>query len=308
MKKNTVVLLIILLSLSFFSCNQSQVDNKQESQVAPVFSSDSGSNELKFGQIKPDSSTRKMIKTSSFRFEVKNVATSSISIRDLINQSGGFIVSSNLETTVNQVDRGNISEDSILERSYYTVSNHLSFRVPNQRLDEVSSNLVQHSAFLNHWNFLAEDVTIRYASNGFSQNRFDASTRRNEHISGSRNNSVGESSFTDDNILNRQLAADQFKIANMDLGDKIAYSTIDVELYQPELVRSQILPVHIPIKSFQPGFWSDMKGSVYDGWLVIQQLIVFVTKFWSIALLMVLIFLGYKRFIRKFRPVMNNVK
>lgn len=109
---------------------------------------------------------------------------------------------------------------------------------------------------------------------------------------------LNETTAAENLATDRQKEADEAEIANLSLKDQISYSTISLSLYQRAETRRWIIPNQDNTDDYRPGFGLRIAEALKTGWHLVQDLAVVVTRLWLLLLIVLLGFLGY----RKYRP------
>src|SRR6478735_2437237 len=116
-------------------------------------------------------SSRRFIRTAELKFKVKNVIRSTYDIENITNRKGGFVIFTNLTSNINYVTNKAVSADSSLETTYFTVTNFITLRVPNTKLDSTLKEISSNIDFLDYRIIKAEDVALQILSNNLTQKR-----------------------------------------------------------------------------------------------------------------------------------------
>jgi hypothetical protein len=246
-------------------------------------------------------SSRKMIRTANVKFRTKSVVLATLAIEDKVQHLNGFITHSNLTSEVSRQEIKEISADSSLEITYYTVSNSMTLRVPNFRFDTLLRSMATLTDFLDYRVIDARDVAIELLSNQLAQERqslADYLRTKTLEDGSSPTKQVHESSASP---LQRRIAADEAKLANLSLEDQIKYSTVNLEIYQRETIARTVVGNENDIREYRPGFGRQLLESVSSGWHILTGIVVFVVRFWGIILIIVIALIAYKIFGRKIR-------
>lgn len=217
----------------------------------------------------PNDKTHRFIRTADLRFKVANVLDATYEIENIIGRQGGFVTYTNLRSHVNRTSQDGFTEDSLLETTYYIVENDMEVRVPNTALDTTLRMLSKHMEYLDYRVISAEDVSIDIASNNLTQNRYAKSWE-------------GE--------------ADEAKVANMRLNDRIKFSNISLHFYGHETAKREMVLNHYNIRSYQPSFWTQIKEALSSGGDLLKSLIVGIVHLWSIILFIVLAYIGFRAY------------
>lgn len=239
----------------------------------------------------PDSA--KFIRTADIRFRVCDVQQTTFRIEDIVRKHNGYIAYTHLASTIENTERGQISKDSTLERSYYTVSNTITIRVPNDKLDTTLREIAGDVVFLDHRTIQADDVTIQYLENTLGQKRYARVTKIQPGAKQKDINETGELS------LYRKEKQDEYYIANRYLDRDINYSVVTMDIYQSPRVRSELVAHPIEIIPYRPGLITRAGESFLMGWRILEDLLVWLIRGWGLILAGMLIFILLKNIGRK---------
>jgi hypothetical protein len=126
---------------------------------------------------KPDSK-RQFIRTADVKFRVKNVTQSTYAIENATIKHGGFVIYTNLQSSIYKRETSKISQDSLLETTKYSIENNITIRVPNTQLDTVIKTIAKQIDFLDYRLIKADDVSLQLLSNELAKNRLRSSVNR----------------------------------------------------------------------------------------------------------------------------------
>jgi hypothetical protein len=174
--------------------------------------------------------------------------------------------------------------------------NEMIVRVPNTSLDSTLKEIAKHIDYLDHRIIKAEDVGLDLLENQMTQSRAEKNEARMQKAIDNRGKKLGETSDAEDLLMNRQEQADQAKLANLRLRNQISYSTVNIVIYQRESIRREVIADPDYIKSYEPGLISKIWGSLKAGWIVFEEIFVFLVRLWGVVLIIVLGYLIYRRF------------
>ncbi|KOY88138.1 hypothetical protein AD998_09970 [bacterium 336/3] len=242
---------------------------------------------------------RKFVRTANVKGKVKNVLKSTMQIEDITAEFKGFITSTDLKSTVVSTENPAISPDSLLEIKHYVMENQLTIRVPNEKMDSLMRKMGTLLDFVDYRVIKAEDVSLQLLINDMQQKRFNTFENRYTNAIDNRGKKLDETAGAEENLLNRQLQADQSKIQKMQLEDQIAYSTIQLNIYQRETVTRELYANDKNIEDYRPSLWSRIKDGLLDGWRVVEYLVVFVFQMWWFWIVATVAWIGYRKFIKK---------
>jgi len=95
-------------------------------------------------------------------------------------------------------------------------------------------------------------------------------------------------------------SADKAEISAPSLADAVEFSTVMVEVYQDPAIRYQELYREKAITEYQTPFLTEVGNSFSDGWQMLEDLFIALTKYWSAF---VICGIGYILFVKYFLSV-----
>lgn len=298
--RNYLLLGVILCTI--LSCNQTQKDIRESKNLVSDSSltQRSKTNEL---EVKHDLPNRAFLKTADIKFKVKDVVSSTYNIENLCNIQGAFVTSSNLESIIGNTESVPISADSSVEISTYSVSNSITIRVPNNKLDTVLKDIAANVEYLDSRIIKADDVSLKLLANQLIQNRIKKNETRLSTAIDNNNKKLLETAAAEDLLLSKEEQSDNGKIENLSLTNQINYSTVNLSIYQNDVTKRTMFANEKAIKIYEPGFGSKMADSLLFGWNIVMEILFFISKFWAILLAASIVYFLYKKFLRNKFPI-----
>ena len=305
--KNIKFGIVVITAILMWSCTQSRYENNLamadvffEDEMDVFFEDQKPSPETYISSSaaleNPNDTTRKMIRTANIKFRVKDVIKATYIIEDIVVKHNGFVENTNLTSQINYTKETPIMKDSTLLTTYYSITNTLILRVPNVQLDAVLKEIAQLVEFMDYRIINARDVTLDLLSKSLEQNRLARYESRMINVIDNQDRRLNDVSTAEDNLLRRQIQADEAKIANLRILDKIKYSTINLHLYQNQSIKYEVIAREKKIKSYSTPFGTRFIDALKFGWTIIVEFFLFLINIWSIILIAVLVFFGVKYF------------
>ena len=186
-------------------------------------------------------STHRFIRTADLKFRVKNVAWTSYHIEDIAVHFGGYVADTKLASQLYSNDEKPVSEDSSLQTMRFIVSNTIVLRVPVENLDTTLKSLVPFIDFLDYRNVNANDITLEMLANRLAQARI---AKFNQRLAFSIDNKAGKLNdvqTAEESMLSQQENSDNALIENLRRDDRVKYSTITLNIYQPQTIRQELV-------------------------------------------------------------------
>lgn len=247
----------------------------------------------------PDDSTHKFIRTADLKFRVKSVIQSTYDIENTTTTQGGFVIYTNLASNIDDLSTTKISSDSSLETTHYTVSNTITLRVPNTRLDTALKEISKNIDFLDHRIIKADDVALQILSNNLTNKRAEKNQMRLTNAIDKKGKKLNETIKAEELLSGGGEQADVTKAANLSLNDQINFSTINLIIYQRASIKRELISNDKNIEEYQPGLGRKIGEAFRSGWNILENLLVFLVQIWGLLLIALIVFLVYKKYNRK---------
>jgi hypothetical protein len=278
--------IVLVATLTFFSCGASREDMSNNEEKAKVFA-DSVSTviqNIKQPILKEDSN-RTFLRTADLSFKVKDVKTATFDIERIVNEHRGYVTSSVLESDVSYKTSTRVSKDSMLDIINYKVHNNIVLRIPNTELDKTLTEIAGLIDYLDYRKIKAEDVTKNFQAAKLSENRFVNHKKRVEKTIDVKGKKLDQMTEAENDLLVKQELADNSKINTMELAHDVSYSTVSINIYQKETTKKETYAYTLPVEPYTPNFGSKFLTSLGDGTAIFGEIILFFVKLWPIALL-----------------------
>jgi Domain of unknown function (DUF4349) len=287
-------LLLTGILCTVLSCQQS---NKQSTDVnqlenkMPISSS--------AAVEKNNDPERKFIRTADVKFKVKSVVNTTTDIENICTAQGGFVIYTNLASNIDEHTETPISTDSLLETTFYTITNTMTLRVPNTKLDSTLKDIAKFMDYLDYRIIKADDVSLQILANNFTQKRAINNYSRITNDIENNRKKLNETTDAEEVVLSKQEQADNAKIANLSLNDQIKFSTINLSIYQRQGIKRAIIFNENNTDKYEIGFgYKLLEGFIY-GWNLLKTFFVVLAKLWSLFFCGFLVYIGCKWYIRK---------
>jgi len=299
MNRNTKFAFALLLMGIAISCKQAESENSEATSDITEATADTTSVVSSSAAVEPKNSTRKFVRTADIKFKVKNVAKSTGVIEDATTRFGGFVTYTNLQSTINDEDRTKVSPDSTLVTTKYTVENNMTIRVPNTQLDTVIKTIANQIGFLHYRVIKADDVTLQMLSNKMAQKRSTSTEKRIATAIDTKGKKLNQVIDAEENLDAKKEANDAKTLENLSLKDQVNFSTLTLLVYQDQTVKQEMIANEKSVNTYRPNIGLQVWDSIKTGWFVLENIISFVVLLWPFALIGFLVFLGYKKFLKK---------
>jgi len=286
MKRNIIAIAIIL---TIFGC---QNENKKYA------SADAVSTEALDKAPEDSTVAEKVIKTADMRFRVKNVQNTKEQLSKTIKAEGGTVAEFSIESSIQETDKVKQSTDSLKEITSYCTQGYLVAKVPSEKLDEFTNTIAKMAVFVDNQSMKMDDQSIAYLANKLkAQNRVDAIEKINK-VASKKSANVESSLYIKDDYVDR-------KIENMQIDSRVKFSTITLNFYQDNTVKTMIV-ANDNLYDYRPAFLNRFWLGIVNGWTIFKEIIIAVSNLWMLILVGIAIFFTIKYFIRKNKLAMDE--
>lgn len=277
MKRNIIAIAIIL---TFFGCQNKKGDyaSTQEIKTAESIAADT-------------TATEKIVKTADMRFRVKDVQKTKEQLSATIKTEGGTVAEFSIESNIQETDKVKQSTDSLKEITSYRTEGYLVAKVPSEKLDDFTNTIAKMAVFVDHQAMKLDDQSVAYLSNKLkAQNSVDAINKINK-VATKKSANVESSLYIKDDYVDK-------KIENMQIDNKVKFSTITLNFYQDNTVKTTIV-ANDNLYDYRPAFGTRLWLGIVNGWTIFKEIIIAISNLWMLVLAGVATFFAIRYFVKK---------
>ena len=235
-------------------------------------------------------SHKRFIRSGDIKFKCDDVFNTTQAIETYVNESMGYVAKTDLNTRISSSSEIKVSKDSIIESTQFITTNYLTLRIPNERLNSTLSKIATHITFLDHRTLTANDVSLELKAKYLEQRRLRVFQERQKNNLDQHHHELEHKTHAEQLLLEKGNAEDETVLQKMKIEDEIAYSTIDLLIYQNEkTIASKKLIPH-SITPFEVSFSTQLVSAMKNGWLYVKLFIVFLITVWPLWLVCLLVF------------------
>jgi len=283
MKRNIIAVAIIL---TIFGCN-----SKKEGYVTESAS------EAKEMQTSDTVVADKIIKTADMRFRVKDVQNTKEKLSQIIRSEGGTVAEFSINSTIQETDKFKLTADSSKEITSYRTDGVLVAKIPAEGLDEFTNAIAKMAVFVDNSSLKLDDQSINYLANKLKgQNRIDASKQIGKIPRKKADNITTSMNLSEESI--------DRKIDNMNIDAKVKFSTITLNFYQDNTVKTMIV-ANDNLYDYRPAFGNRLWLNVINGWTIFKEIILALANLWMLVIVGIVAFFTIRYFVRKNKVAME---
>lgn len=264
--------------------------------VAPAAATEGTEQQLTSSAVTFNDANRKFIRTGSAKFEVKDVYQSTLAIENLVAAHGGFVTQSHISTediTTREVKQPAQMLVRVVE---YTVSGQMVVRVPSVRTQEFLRALAGQIEFLQDRNFEARDVQFELLRQHLNASRAQQ-TQQDLAAAVAEGGKLADKA---DAINQREMSKsgrDYALVAQKEIEDQVAFSTLSLSLYQqPKLRHSTLADIDATLKTYDPSYGAQIVAGFRSGWNGLLGFILFLVEIWPLTVGLVLVISAIRYF------------
>ncbi|ROH96980.1 DUF4349 domain-containing protein [Chryseobacterium cucumeris] len=273
-----------ILLLGIYSCKKGEVASTDLETYATTDSASAIVSDSISSVAEMKVKDKQFIKTADVNMEVKDVYNATIAIEKSVQELGGFVTNSNLQSNVVSENTYNTSNEKAMLVKKYQTENRMQVRIPTEKLGELLTAINTNKLFLNSRSINAEDVTAKIK---YSELEGKRNQKTSENISKLKTNK-DKVTLDDENMSEANLQ----KLSSMNMTDDLKYSTIDIYIKEPQLRIAEIAVTNTTSidNKYKYNFIYDAKDGFVYGFYLIQRIIVGLINVWPLLLIAAAIF------------------
>lgn len=285
MKKTVIILLAATIVLTGCAKNE-------KAENSPV-SAESSDNIMSSSVATVNIEGKKFVKTADINLDVKDAYQSTMNIEHSVASVGGYVTESDLQSHILSEEVLPLSQDSAKEVKKYYISANLTARVPNEKMGDFLMTLNREIQFPNYRIIKAEDVTLNLKSSELDNQNLQNSQKKLDTLLKQKGN-IDKKSEIIDNQEEKVSQINQNQIRNLDLDDKITYSTISIQLQENPKIKTIIIANTDKSIDFA-GLKYKIFHALESGLYLLQNVVVALLYLWPLWILGIIIYLLYKK-------------
>jgi hypothetical protein len=227
---------------------------------------------------------RQLVLTASARFSVKNTYQSALAIEDAVVANDGYVVNNNIASKVLQDTEHRGDDGQLVRIAQVSITGEMVVRVPSHKTQTFLRDIASQIDALDQRNFAARDVQfdmlrtqLEALRSNESQNELGQLARQPGYVS--------EKGAVLEARSQAKAARDEARVAQSQLADQVAFSTIALSLYQPHQLRTTKEP-DFESTSFEhrPSFITKLQRALASGWHGLLSTLVWAVAVWPLWL------------------------
>ena len=237
---------------------------------------------------------RKIIRTAQVKSQVENTEQATYKIEQIARKFNGFVSVTHLENRNVEKSETPISKDSTLEITQFEVVNTIALRVPNDRLDTFLTELSRIYTHLDYRRVNGEDVTATFLTNQLKAQLRENSAQRIAQATDEKGKRLNDITNAEETRVNMKDEAIEQQIRNLETDYDIAFSVVNLEIYQNAVVSKTMKP-SVESLHASANFGFRFTQALANGWSILLEVVLFFVNLWVFILMAFGIVFGYRK-------------
>jgi hypothetical protein len=234
----------------------------------------------------PGDSSRHFIRAADLRFRVQDVVKATLGIEDIVGAQRGWVARTELRSNEQRRELIPVSADSILEVTTLELVNRMILRVPNTALDSTLRAIGRWVDVFDHRIITADDIGLRMMANSLAVRRARSHAQRVSGAIDDHGRKLKETIAAEEALRSSEEQRDDGILRNLELADRVAYSTVTLDLYQRPVIRRALIPDVRSIEGYRPPLWSRIGDGLRAGWRGLEWVLTALASIWPLLLLL----------------------
>ncbi|GAB6120839.1 DUF4349 domain-containing protein [Dysgonomonas termitidis] len=231
-----------------------------------------------------DDGVHKFVRTASTKFKVREVVPATQSIEDIALKNRGFIIKSAINNENLYSETVNISKDSAIVNYSCNLLATIELKVPASLLDSVLRQIAPLAILVDYRTIDAQDVTVKLMADQLAQVRLSKRQKRISNAISTTGRKLDDVMAAEDALDTSLEDADRKVISEYMTNEQIAYSTINISMYQDKIEYSEKILRKTAIKEYTPDFGSKLLDAFAGGWYIISATFLILVHIWPLII------------------------
>lgn len=295
--KKIVIPAICLVSV-LISCEQKRaaayesLSETSESEIA--VDSAASASELSSLAATYQDENRKFVRTADVSFETQEVKKTTIEIEKRVSMFKGFVVHSNITSSILNTEEVEKSSDSIQLIRTVQKSNLMTVKIPQQKLGVFLESLDPYITFLNSRTISADEVTLEFDYHKLDKDRIDSSTQQYQGLL-QQKGKIGDKSAIISSIDDKKQEKNQGIIQAKALNEKVNMSEVTLNISEQPKISTVLAPnTSNTYLKYTPDFGYRFKNAFQDGFYFLNELFFIILRILPTLILLIVVVIGFK--------------
>lgn len=238
--------------------------------------------------------SRKIVWTAQVKTKVEHTERATYQIEQIARKWQGCVTSNNLENRIKKQEEVQISADSTLQITHSEAVNTLCVRVPNQNLDTFLMEISRIYTHLDYRRVNSEDLTGSFLTNQLKSEFRNQSSQRIAAATDAQDKRLNDVVAAEESRVQMSDEAIAQKVQNVETDYDIAFSTVNIEIYEDAIVSKNIISSISPATA-RASFGFRCQQAFVNGWAFLLDVFIGILNLWVFILIGFLGYILYRR-------------
>lgn len=233
----------------------------------------------------------KLVKTAGIHFKVKNVEQGTRAVSALSRTFSGMLTYQSMEATEQGRKELKLSADSSLVITTVLTQAEITARIPAQHLEAFLYGVADLGYFTGSTRLQVDDRSLQYLENALKQKSRAAVLLQPTVKNRTKSVAVQQTVALKDEAIEQE-------ISNRAIDADVAYSAVNLTLFQNPVVRKEVV-VNTDIESYQLPFGKRITNAVAAGWEFFLNVLIALAHLWAFGLSALVMYIVYRYWRRR---------
>lgn len=228
-------------------------------------------------------SHRPFVITADLTFRTEDVRKTAVAIEQLAIKHGGFVMKNQTNSHILHSQQFEQSDGMLLIIDNFSSQADLTVRVPRQNAQAFLHDVQPYIQLLENQQFSAEDVATLLQRQLLAAEREQQRNKDLQAINAQPKIAPSDRRATIEAQYAAREQADEAKIQQTELQDKIQFATIHLHFRQPEQIVKHTTPNPRAVaQAHRPDFWASVKVAMMRSWQFLLSAVLFLLEIWYV--------------------------
>lgn len=230
-------------------------------------------------------SHRPFVITADLTFRTPDVRKTAVAIEQLALKHGGFVIANQTSSRITRSEQFEQADGMLLMIDNYLSHSDLTVRVPRQNAQAFLHEVQPYITLLENQQFAADDVAAMLQRQWLAAEREQQHSKDLQQLNGQTKAAPADRRATIEAQYAARAQADEAKVQQLELQDKIQFATIHLHFRQPEQLIKHTTPNPSAVaRAHRPDFWASVKVSVQKSVQMMLSIFLFIFEIWYVVL------------------------
>ncbi|WP_259068200.1 DUF4349 domain-containing protein [Mucilaginibacter sp. X4EP1] len=217
----------------------------------------------------------KLVKTADIRFKVKNVQQTSERIADLTTSLNGTVIHNYIHSTTSDSTNIQKSNDSLMKVTVLNITGEMTVKIPPGNLETFVSQVTRMGIYIDKSKMDITDKSLDYLATRLKLKN------QNDLVNQQKKGDSADPKSPDNMLAFKNNMVDQ-QIGNRKIDDSVKNSVVTLSFYENNIINKELV-ANNNLSAYNMSFGKRLGMSIENGWNVFVDVFVFLANLWIIV-------------------------